>query len=96
MSKPEWTKQGVKAVLEDGDTVLLINMPRSADNGVYVFHGETMTFHRPTVIERVDKYNVTINGRMTVRADERQEELLRLMSPDELARFLRVMGAGDE
>lgn len=42
-------------------------------------------------IERVDRYIVLVNGH-EVRATERQEEILRQMDDDAVARFLAVTG----
>lgn len=43
-------------------------------------------------ITRVDRYTVEVDG-VRVRATEDQERRLRALAPDDLRRFLRVMGA---
>lgn len=45
-------------------------------------------------IERVDKYNLKINGHIIPCNDPETEERLRAMSDDEMKRFLKVMGHG--
>jgi hypothetical protein len=44
------------------------------------------------VIERVDRYTITINGHR-ITATERQEHRIRQMTPEQVANFLRVTGA---
>ena len=45
-------------------------------------------------IERVDKYNLKIDGHIIPCNDPETEAKIRAMTPEELKRFLKVMGHG--
>lgn len=45
-------------------------------------------------IERIDKYQIKVDGK-TIVADRRQEEQLRALPDDKVALFLKVMGKSD-
>lgn len=44
-----------------------------------------------TEVRRIDRYNIEVDGKR-IRATPRQEGRIRQMTPEQLSRFLAVMG----